>query len=294
MVNELQQYIKNFDLFTNYVNEIDTIKNIDLKIKKIDDLIIFLYEKIVYNKILYLVDILNKKDYFYDFDRKWIESVIFMIWNLWKLDEEEVADYINNILKTEIKTIDIYKTDENTVKKINSWEWWIIWVMKPNSKYSIWRWLNLQNFKNLFLLYIDSYDAEELNQALWRTDRITKNIWKRNHLLYRLDNYNIEIWNFIEKIKKWWKFYAWESKILEIKQLFNKIEGKDISNLDKEIKIKISWDELLNSQIIIWEKITWIIELLKKLDWIIIKDNKYWKEILWWLFSNTNLLKSIL
>ena len=295
IVNELNKYANKINKIADEIKIIESNTKIWVwqKIKIFSDILLKIYNDIIYNKILYLLDILSKDSYFYDYDRWWIESMIMMIWKIWKIDENETVEYLYDILKEEIKWI--YKPTKENIEKINSWEWCIIWVMNPTSKYSIWRWINLQNYKNFFLLYVDSYDAEELNQALWRTDRITKNAWKRNHLLYKLDNYNIEIWNFIERIKKWWNFYAWESKAKEVSKFIDEWAKIKLNNLEaNEINLKISWNEIYESVIYISEKADWFIKLFEKLEIIVSNEQTYWKEILWWLFSNTNIIKSIL
>jgi len=188
-----------------------------------------LYDKLINSDLIVFFDVISLNSYFYDYDRK-TESVIVMLWE----ELKNVAKDINDILKNYIHMLDLFNLDDETMKKIEEWKWWVLWIIESDkdwkSTFNIWRWINLQKFKNLLILYIDNFSSEELNQIIWRVERLWSKDKKNIVLVKRTDINNKELKNYISRIKELWVKYVVER---EIDNFINKLKNKKNKNHDE-------------------------------------------------------------
>ena len=188
-----------------------------------------MYDKLINSDLIVFFDVISLNSYFYDYDRK-TESVIVMLWE----ELKNVAKDINDILKNYIHMLDLFNLDDETMKKIEEWKWWVLWIIESDkdwkSTFNIWRWINLQKFKNLLILYIDNFSSEELNQIIWRVERLWSKDKKNIVLVKRTDINNKELKNYISRIKELWVKYVVER---EIDNFINKLKNKKNKNHDE-------------------------------------------------------------
>jgi len=188
-----------------------------------------LYDKLINSDLIVFFDVISLNSYFYDYDRK-TESVIVMLWE----ELKNVAKDINDILKNYIHMLDLFNLDDETMKKIEEWKWWVLWIIESDkdwkSTFNIWRWINLQKFKNLLILYIDNFSSEELNQIIWRVERLWSKDKKNIVLVKRTDINNKELKSYISRIKELWVKYVVER---EIDNFINKLKNRKNKNYDE-------------------------------------------------------------
>ena len=188
-----------------------------------------MYDKLINSDLIVFFDVISLNSYFYDYDRK-TESVIVMLWE----ELKNVAKDINDILKNYIHMLDLFNLDDETMKKIEEWKWWVLWIIESDkdwkSTFNIWRWINLQKFKNLLILYIDNFSSEELNQIIWRVERLWSKDKKNIVLVKRTDINNKELKSYISRIKELWVKYVVER---EIDNFINKLKNRKNKNYDE-------------------------------------------------------------
>jgi len=146
--------------------------------------------------------------------------------------------------------VDIYNADKEWIaNKIQNWIWCILWVNDENWKHAIARWINLQSYKNLLVLYVDDMFAEELNQTIWRVERLNDwfkrwNIWddsQKEIVLVKHSNINSEelMW-YIKKIKSQWNVFLWEKSIQDYIDIIKDKANNWLDNWFKWFTNKIS------------------------------------------------------
>jgi len=295
---KLNQNIKRIinETFSNI--EIDNNENINTSsIKKLKELFKFIHDEIMNSELIIFYDILSLNSYFYDYDRK-TESVVIMIWEEYK----NIVEILNKLLNNYILMLNIFNPDDETMKRIEEWKWWILWIIESNSKwtstYNIWRWLNLQNFKNLLILYVDNFSSEELNQIIGRMERLWVKDKKNIVLVKRTDINNEELENYISRIKELWVSYITDKKadefIEELKKTSFKKEKKKVSDLIKDIKIEYEMFSVLDS---LWKKeiqIRWLINMIRNINNLVKEEKDLSRVILKNIFTKENLVKSII